>query len=58
MNTMRVTKARLIKAGYNPGFELDEAMAKFQPEEEMTDEQISSWVKDNRPKSQTKQRNQ
>jgi hypothetical protein len=55
---MRVTRTRLIKAGYSPGFELDEALEKFQPDEMMSDEEIVEWVKYNRPKSQTKRRNQ
>ena len=58
MSDLRVTKARLIKAGYKPGFELDEALEKFQPQDEMDDSQLASWVKDNRPDSQTKRRNQ
>lgn len=53
----RTLKMRLIKAGYKPGFELDEALEKFQPDEVMSDEEISEWVKYNRPKSQTKMRN-
>lgn len=57
MTDLRVTRARLIKAGYKPGFELDDAMEKFQPDEVMSDEEISKWVKYNRPKSQTKRRN-
>ena len=57
MNDLRVTRARLIKAGYKPGFELDEALEKFQPDEVMSDEEITEWVKYNRPKSQTKERN-
>lgn len=57
MTDLRVTRARLIKAGYKPGFELDEALEKFQPDEEMSDEEITEWVKYNRPKNQTKERN-
>lgn len=53
----RVTKARLIKAGYKPGFELDDAMEKFQPDNCMDDAELVAWVKENRPKSQTKMRN-
>lgn len=60
MNTPdnRITKMRLIKAGYKPGFELDEAMEKFQPDETMDDTTLAQWVRENRPKSQTKMRNQ
>lgn len=54
----RTLRMRLIKAGYKPGFELDEALEKFQPEEvSMDDETLAQWVRDNRPKSQTKMRN-
>jgi len=53
----RTLKMRLIKAGYKPGFELDEALEKFQPDEAMDDETLAQWVRDNRPKSQTKMRN-
>ena len=53
----RTLKMRLIKAGYKPGFELDEALEKFQPDEPMDDETLAQWVRDNRPKSQTKMRN-
>lgn len=53
----RTLKVRLIKAGYKPGFELDEALDKFQPDEPMDDETLARWVRDNRPKSQTKMRN-
>lgn len=53
----RILKMRLIKAGYKPGFELDEALEKFQPDETMDDETLAQWVRDNRPKSQTKMRN-
>lgn len=55
--SQRVTKARLIKAGYKPGFELEEALEKFQPDESFTDDQLIGWVKENRPLSQTKRRN-
>lgn len=54
----RITKMRLIKAGYKPGFELEEALEKFQPDEEMDDATLAQWVRENRPKSQTKMRNQ
>lgn len=53
----RITKMRLIKAGYKPGFELEEALEKFQPDETMDDTTLAQWVKENRPKSQTKRRN-
>ncbi len=53
----RTLKMRLIKAGYKPGFELEEALDKFQPDEPMDDETLAQWVRDNRPKSQTKMRN-
>lgn len=53
----RTLKMRLIKAGYKPGFELEEALEKFQPDEPMDDETLAQWVRDNRPKSQTKMRN-
>lgn len=53
----RTLRMRLIKAGYKPGFELDEALEKFQPDEPMDDETLAQWVRDNRPKSQTKMRN-
>lgn len=55
---LRVTKARLIKAGYKPGFEIEDALIKFQPDALWTDAALESWVKDNRPVSQTKRRNQ
>lgn len=55
-SNLRISKMRLIKAGYKPGFELDEALEKFQPDETMTDEALASWVKNNRPPSQTKER--
>ena len=53
----KVTRQRLIKAGYKPGFDLDDALAMFQPEQEFTDAALEDWVKYNRPKSQTKERN-
>ena len=53
----RTLKMRLIKAGYKPGFELEEALEKFQPDEPMDDETLAQWVRDNQPKSQTKMRN-
>lgn len=52
-----ILRRRLIKAGYRPGFELEEALDMFHPDESMDDETLAKWVRENRPRKQTKMRN-
>ena len=47
-------KRRLIKAGYIPGFDLEEALDKFQPDETMDDETLAKWVSENKPSAYPK----